>query len=76
MYCVFDTEFYCDGSVEPCLAKFNALLGDLKVLLEKHPDVTCTAFDTDDWSLSADDLLESPESEADLDGDDGEASAG
>lgn len=67
MYCVIETQFYCDGDAEQCAAKFNAMLGDLRALLEKHPGVTCTTFDEDDWQLSADDLQEHPETEAELD---------
>ena len=64
MYCVMETQFYCDGNAEGCAARFSAMLGDLKALLQKHPGVTCTAFDEDDWSLSADDVQEYPETQA------------
>lgn len=64
MYCVMETQFYCDGNAEQSTARFNAMLGELKALLEKHPSVTCTAFDENDWSLSADDVQEYPETQA------------
>ncbi len=67
MYCVIETQFYCDGNAEQCAAKFNAMLDDLKALLEKHPGVTCTAFGEDDWRLTAEGLQEYPESQAELD---------
>jgi hypothetical protein len=75
MYCVIETQFYCDGSAGHCAPKFNAMLADLKTLLDRHPGVTCTAFDEDEWALSGDDLQELPGSEADLGIDDGQASA-
>ena len=67
MYCVIETQFYCEGSAEQCAAKFNAMLGDLKALLVRHPGVTCTTFDEDVWQLTADELQEYPESKTELD---------
>lgn len=65
MYCVTDMRFYCNGGAKQSAAKFNAMFSDLKTMLKRHPDVTCTAFDEEDWLLRSDDLAED-ESDSEL----------
>lgn len=67
MYCVIETQFYCDGGAKTSAAKFNAMFEDLKALLDRHPGVTCTMFDEEDWPLAPEELREHAETEAELD---------
>lgn len=52
MYCTTDITFYCNGSSEESLPKFQAMVDDMVTWLrEKHPDIEAPAIDeplTDD----------------------------
>ncbi len=61
MYCTTSVIFYCDGTAEETLPKFQAMLADVASMLQReHPAITAPDISEE---LTPDDVVENPGSE-------------
>ena len=63
MYCELQTAFQCQGTMDECREKFQAMI-DETFLADEYGHISCHAFGE---ALTEDDIHEVPDSEADLD---------